>query len=764
MSWKHAPDKFFCSIFFAAGFLVCAILLLSPSFTQAIDHYWNVSSGDWSDTSPYPWSISPEPTSSDNVYINNGGTVNVTQSGEVCDCLYLGKNSSDTGTIILSGTGQLSTYAEFIGYSGTGTFYQSGGQLSTSLEFIGCSGTGTFYQSGGTNTIGISAELCLGDNTGSSGTYNLSGTGQLSPIGGEYIGNLGTGIFNQYAGTHTIVRDLTLGNSSGGSGTYNLNGGTLIVNNLQKGSGTAAFNFGGGTLRATSSFTTSVPITLTGINGDATIDTQSYNVSISSAVAGNGGLNKLGSGTLTLSGNNTFIGPVNLNGGTLALLGTNTFTGPVNLNSGLIKAASLSNLGNGSALNFNGGGLQFNGVYDPSVRTMTFQGGGAILDTQANNITLANPIGNGGPGGLTKKGSGILALTAANTFTGAVNFNGGLIKAAALNNLGNCTTWNFNGGGLQFDGVYDPSSVRAMTFQSGAILDTQDNNITLAWSIGKGGNGGLSKFGSGTLTLSNVNFFTGAVNFNGGLIKAAALYNLGNGTALNFNGGGLQFDGMYDPSVRVMTFQAGGATFDTQTNDFVFANSIGNNGSGGLTKNGTGMLELRGAISYNGDTIINDGQLRIDNNLCTFLNAVSGVGDLVVEGTSTVLIVSSFNGNALNIEPGAKVILASPTDTMNVSTIVPDITTAALATFEVANGTHVVGAISGGGITQVDIGASLTAQSISQNTLIIGSGAILTISPVPGGPLSGTMLPVPEPSVFVLLAGALVLFIRRLRR
>jgi autotransporter-associated beta strand protein len=279
----------------------------------------------------------------------------------------------------------------------------------------------------------------------------------------------------------------------------------------------------------------------------------------------------------------------------------------------------------------------------------------------------------------------------------------------------------------------------------------------------------LNKLGSGTLTLSNVNFFTGAVNLNVGLIKAAALYNLGNGTALNFNGGGLQFDGVYDPSVRSMTFQAGGATFDTQTNDIVFANSIGNNGSGGLTKNGSGILELKGALSYNGDTVINGGQLKIDNNLCNFMNAFSGVGDLVVEGASTVLIVSSFNGNALNVEPDAKVILASPTDTLNVSTIAPDITTAALTTFEVANGARVVGTISGGGIqgqgkTQVDIGASLTAQSIKQDTLTIGSGATVTISPIPGGPLSGTMLPVPEPSVFVLLACALVVFIRRLRR
>ena len=38
--------------------------------------------------------------------------------------------------------------------------------------------------------------------------------------------------------------------------------------------------------------------------------------------------------------------------------------------------------------------------------TVTFNAEGAILDTNGNNVTLANPIGNGGTGGLTKIGAG----------------------------------------------------------------------------------------------------------------------------------------------------------------------------------------------------------------------------------------------------------------------------------------------------------------------------------------------------------------------
>src|SRR5436305_1582226 len=47
----------------------------------------------------------------------------------------------------------------------------------------------------------------------------------LSVSGGEVIGNLGVGVFNQSGGTHTISSvDLVLGNAASGIGNYNLSG------------------------------------------------------------------------------------------------------------------------------------------------------------------------------------------------------------------------------------------------------------------------------------------------------------------------------------------------------------------------------------------------------------------------------------------------------------------------------------------------------------------------------------------------------------
>ena len=96
----------------------------------------------------------------------------------------------------------------------------------------------------------------------------------------------------------------------------------LAVHGLAGGSGTAAFNFGGGTLRADADFASSLPMTLTGNGGNATVNTNGHLVSLSGSLTGIGGLAKTGSGTLTLSAANNYSGATTVAGGTLWLVGT----------------------------------------------------------------------------------------------------------------------------------------------------------------------------------------------------------------------------------------------------------------------------------------------------------------------------------------------------------------------------------------------------------------------------------------------------------
>ena len=285
---------------------------------------------------------------SNNEYVGNNGLGTFIQSGGTHstgngDLLCIGYDSSASGDYILSG-GLLSLpgySSEFVGTNGPGTFTQSGGTnditgflelgvnpsssgtyglsgsglLLAADEFVGNSSSGTLTQSGGTNNV-AGGLLFLGNNSGSSGTYNLSG-GYL-PASYTYIGYSGSGSFTQSGGTNSCG-NLTLGTSAGGSGTYNLNGGLLALSSLGQGSGSATFNFNGGTLQAASGFSCSLPMTLGTSGGGATFDTAGYTVTFSGSLSGPGGLNKIGSGELILSGTNSYDGGTNVTAGTLVV-------------------------------------------------------------------------------------------------------------------------------------------------------------------------------------------------------------------------------------------------------------------------------------------------------------------------------------------------------------------------------------------------------------------------------------------------------------
>jgi fibronectin-binding autotransporter adhesin len=156
-------------------------------------------------------------------------------------------------------------------------------------------------------------------------------------------------------------------------------------------------------------------------------------------------------------------------------------------------------------------------------------------------------------------------------------------------------------------------------------------------------------------------------------------------------------------------------------------------GSWQLTKAGSGTLVLSGNSSYSGDTIVTAGTLEI----------AGGIG---AGGTSLI-----------DVQAG-KVIL----ETVNISKADLDISTAATGMFEVLNGTHEIGEITGSGVTLIDAGASLTVTSLCQGRLTVGAGAKLILRSATSAALSGDMTAVPEPftinllgiSVFVLLAYA----------
>ena len=290
--------------------------------------------------------------SANSEYVRGFGTAAINQSGGVNSIssslnVGVGVSGYSYGTYCLTGTGLLSTYAEYVGNNGSGAFFQSGGTnlilgngslyiaaensnsqgeyslggsgfLSAYGEFIGAVGltsSAVFNQSAGTNTV--TNELQLG-----SGTYFLSGSAPLSAYG-EYVGAIGetaSAAFSQSGGTNTVTNQFELD-----GGIYCLTGGALIVPNVS-GSG-GVFNFGGGTLVANSSFSTSQAITLTGVGGNGTVDNGGNALTLTGSLSGPGGLVLLGSGVLTLTGTqNTYSGSTIVEDGTLVVTSPRAIT------------------------------------------------------------------------------------------------------------------------------------------------------------------------------------------------------------------------------------------------------------------------------------------------------------------------------------------------------------------------------------------------------------------------------------------------------
>ena len=158
------------------------------------------------------------------------------------------------------------------------------------------------------------------------------------------------------------------------------------------------------------------------------------NLELSGVISGGGGLNKTSGQMLILSGtaDNTFSGVTTIAAGTLQLAKTGALAGSTlnynnqggSLGFGTLSAATLGGLSGSQSLAL------------PA---------GFALSVGANHqsTTYSGTLSDGGLGGsLTKVGSGTLTFSAAPTYTGATNINGGTLALNA--DIGNSTAVNVN--------------------------------------------------------------------------------------------------------------------------------------------------------------------------------------------------------------------------------------------------------------------------------------------------------------------------------
>ncbi|WEJ62440.1 autotransporter family protein [Thiomicrorhabdus lithotrophica] len=151
------------------------------------------------------------------------------------------------------------------------------------------------------------------------------------------------------------------------------------------------------------------------------------------------------------------------------------------------------------------------------------------------------------------------------------------------------------------------------------------------------GTNALVKTGTGTLTLSGVNTYSGTTSVDAGTLSIASDSNLGGG-ALTLNGGNLTVTGATTID-NAITLGAANGTFNT-TADTSFSGII--SGTGNLTKAGAGRTTLTGANTYNGVTSVNAGILSVNGSIANSNTTVNTGGTL--GGSGTVGNVTINNG------------------------------------------------------------------------------------------------------------------------
>ncbi|ENR96326.1 autotransporter-associated beta strand repeat-containing protein, partial [Brucella abortus] len=468
-----------------------------------------------------------------------------------------------------------------------------------------------------------------------------------------------------------------------------------------------------------------------------------------------------------------------VNGGRWTVSGSAIVSGETTLNGGALVVTGPAALGV-QAITAQGGAIEASGdqVLDQSfvLKNNPYGASTSGLVVQgADNLVLSGVLSD--VGRLTKNGSGTLTLTADNTYTGGTVFAGGVVSVDKEVRLGGGDL-TFNGGTLQVTGTGWTSTSRAVSLQAGGgTFDIENAANNFAVTQGVAGAGGLTKSGSGTLTLSGANSYTGATTVSAGTLVVAN-DNTGGGTTTVDVGAGLQIGtGGVSGSLAGDIVNNGTLVVD-RSNAFDLANVI--SGTGSLTKNGAGTLTLSGVNSYTGGTTVSAGTLavRADNNLgdasgglainggatlqltdnlttargvtlgagtatitidggktAQFSNKLTGSGTLAVSGSGTLILsaANDYSGNT-TIASGSTLQLG---DGSTDGRLAGNVANAGTLTFHNKGGTTFAGEISGTGSLVQNGAGALTLSGDSQGfagTTTVSSGSLLV-----SGKLGGTV-------------------------
>jgi len=377
-------------------------------------------------------------------------------------------------------------------------------------------------------------------------------------------------------------------------------------------------------------------LTITEAETSARVDV-GVSATISSAIAGTGGLNKQDVGTLTLSGANTYTGNTAVSGGLLVLDGS--VAGTASVADGATLAGSGAALGVVSVAD--GGTLAPGG--DGSVGTLTT--GGLVLSSAS---VLSYDLG--APDMIAA--SDRLQVNGDLTLDGTLNTNdiGGF-------GIGVYRLIDYTGG-LTDNGLAIGTLPMDITLDQAEVQTSIDNQVNLVISAGvvipdiqfwdgtDAAGDDVIDGGAGSWNLVDANWTDAAGEVNAPWNENFAVFQ-GPAGAVSVDGD-IVFTGLqFVTSGYELTAGNGSLTTNTEVTNVrvdpgataTISTAIG--GTGGLNKLDSGTLVLNGDHTYTGDTLVAGGLLLVNGSLASVASVDAGgmlggsgsVGGLSVTGT-----------------------------------------------------------------------------------------------------------------------------------
>ena len=566
----------------------------------------------------------------------------------------------------------------------SGTFFL-GTSTAGNAIIINQAQSGGFTEFANSSTAGNATITATGSGTGATFFVDTSTAGNATVIATS-------GAFTEFAGSSaagsaTVITDsggfsVLLDTASGGQAQSITNAGGVFDISLLSSAGTTV-----GSIAGAGNYNLGSKTLIVGSNN---LSTDVSGIIADGGFGGGtgGSLVKVGAGTLTLSGDNTYTGGTTISAGTLQLGAggaTGSIVGNVTDNatlafdrsdsatfSGVISGAGVvDQIGGGTRIltganTYSGGTTISAGVLQLGAGGTT----GSIVGNVTDNATLAFDRSDSvtfsgvisGAGVVDQIGVGTTILTGTNTYSRGTTISAGVLQVSNDSSVGT--------GGIALDGGAFRSGATGLSFANpfaidttGGTIDTQASALTLSGPItnGNGPTGALTKIGAGVLTLSGVSSYTGPTNVNAGTLQAGAAnalapssaFTVASGATLDLAGfdeviGSLAGAGVVSNSgASGAILTAGGDNAST-----VFSGVIEDDGPTGLTKAGSGTLVLSGTNTYTGPTSVQSGVLDVTGSIAlSSLTTVSG--GAILTGAGAVGATRINSGGVLAPGSGA---------------------------------------------------------------------------------------------------------------